>query len=53
MEAARAQAMGFGLLVVLGFLELVATASNNEYILIVPAILVLEELCVARRLKVI
>jgi hypothetical protein len=45
--------MGFGLLVVLGFLELVATASNNEYILIVPAILVLEELCVARRLKVI
>jgi len=53
LEAARVQAMGFGLLLVLGFLELASAAFNNEYILIVPAILVLEEWWVARRLKAI
>ena len=53
LEAVRAQAIGFGLLLVLGFLELASNEFNNEYILIVPAILVLEEWWVAHRLKAI
>lgn len=53
LEAVRAQATGFGLMLVLGFFELASTAFNNEYILIIPMILVLEEWWVARRLKAI
>ena len=43
LEAVRTQVMGFGLLLALGFLELTSSTFNNEHILIVPAILVLEE----------
>jgi hypothetical protein len=53
LEAVRAQTIGFVLLLVLGFLELASSAFNNEYILIIPAILVLEEWWVAHRLKMI
>ena len=47
--AIEAQAIGFAVLVMLGVMELLFSWFNNEYVLLVPLVLLLEELLVARR----
>ncbi|MEB3271753.1 MAG: TMEM175 family protein [Synechococcus sp.] len=47
--AIQAQRLGFGALLILAALELLFTWFNNEYVLLVPLVLLAEELLVARR----
>jgi len=46
--AIQAQAIGFAALVTLGAMELLFSWFNNQYVLLVPLVLLLEELLVAR-----
>ena len=46
--AIKAQLLGFMALLILAVMELLFTWFNNEYVLLVPLILVVEELLVAR-----
>jgi uncharacterized membrane protein len=47
--AIQAQLLGFGALLILAAMELLFTWFNNEYVLLVPLILLVEEVLVARR----
>ncbi len=47
--AIQAQAIGFAVLVLLGAMELMFSWFNNQYVLLVPLVLLLEEVLVARR----
>ncbi len=47
--AIEAQALGFAVLLLLGALEVLFSWFNNQYVLLVPLVLLLEELLVARR----
>ena len=46
--AIQAQSLGFAVLLLLGSMELLFNWFNNEYVLLVPLVLLLEELLVAR-----